>query len=194
MEYDKYGLPQFKEEFLFRPISTDTRYYVVEYNETKVVTYILVNVSEPEGDYLNTMRFIYEDTFTGFILGGAVSLMAVSSLHGATLEPDIWLSVVLAPVVVGTTSGFVYGVGHSGYAFYLEAQDNMFIENKEKVISYASLKYDTFNRLSHLHEYNHVRQHLHTREFTYNHYTSALCQTKIKDGETINLVYEENCY
>jgi len=195
MEYDRYGLPQFKEELFFRPISSmDTRYYVVEYNASNVVTYFLVNVSEPEGEYLNTMRFIYEDTFKGFIIGGAVTLIAVSSFQGATMEPDVFLGVVLAPIAIGTTGGFVYGVGHSGYEFYLEAKDNMFIEHKEQLISYAKLEYDSSNRLSYLHEYNHVRQHIHTREFTYNHHTSKLCQTKVQDGDVRNILFKEDCY
>jgi len=194
VEYDRYGRPSFHDPLVLRPTQADVLYYIVQYDNEMATSYFLIKTSQTQGDYEDAMKIIYEDTFTGFQGGLQFTKSAVRSNGGSSESQAIYLAVALGAPIVGTIGGFLYGVVHSSGELVSQANESLFVEYKEELVLYTSLKYDEKNRLIYLHEYDNFKKNVYSRKYEYLSLSQNPCRVRHKvKGEEKLYLEEDAC-
>jgi len=196
VEYDTYGRPNFEDPLTLRPTQSGVVYYIVQYNNHLATSYFLIKTSETHGQYANAMNIIYSDTFSGLKGGWQFTQGALgSSNSGGSVESQaVYAAIVLGAPLVGAVGGFLYGVVHSGGEFMVQVNESVFVDYKEDMVLYTSLKYDDKNRLIYLHEYDNFKKNVYSRKYEYLSLGENPCRVRHKiTGEETLYLEEDSC-
>lgn len=154
VSFDEKGLPQFDDPLTERPDDKGESFTYVQYSGAKpVASYDIAIVDGPSPDLLRPLEVIYEWTGKGFEAGLSVTSNAPyyymnTGAHSGEVAL-IQAGIIVAPMVIGTTGGFVIGL----FACIPEAireTGRIFVSKREVLISFSTYEYDNLNRLSHM--------------------------------------------
>lgn len=177
LEIDIYGRPQFQNPIYVRPTKIGSLFYIVEYRDSKISSYILVNVLMAEGEYENPFTNIYYTTSIGLV-GGLETSKAILR-GGGTSDPaanTILLVTAVSAPIIGPVGGFVYGIGDSSFDLVYDLQESYLMDYEEDLVSLTSLNYDVENRIISLNEYKKNDKKRKVQEFHYKKLNTNPCR------------------
>jgi len=194
VQYDAYGRPSFYDPLVLRPTQVGVLYYIVQYDNEIASSYFLIKTSQAQGEYSETMQIIYEDTSLGFQGGLQFTQAAVHSNGGNSEAQAIYLAVALGAPIVGTLGGFLYGVVHSSGELVTQVNESLFVDYKEEMVLFTSLKYDEQNRLIYLHEYDNFKKNVYSRKYEYLPLAQTPCRVRHKvTGKEKLFLEDDSC-
>ena len=175
VEYTGKGLPVFSNQLHDRPSGAGERFTIAQLVDGRPATSFDIVVAGPEADFTKPFKVVYKWTGEGFQIGAkgtAVTTEMASHGTGSSNcrdEAIITLAIILTPIVVGTTGGFIIGLA-DGIKTTAQEVGKVMVGNYEQVVTFTTYSYDARDRLFLMRMYkaDDSRQELVRTEYAYD--------------------------
>jgi hypothetical protein len=148
IEYDDRGRPLFLNVLRDRPLNTGDQFTLVHtVNGRPMRSYDIAIVGQEKADINKPLGVIYKWTGKGFEVGAVITNSLGSC--GGVASGDMLLAclvLLLAPLVIGTATGFVIGLVASIPDTTTELS-HVIVNARETVVSYSVYEYDEKGRI-----------------------------------------------
>jgi hypothetical protein len=152
IEYTPKGLPVVLDHLKARPSRAGDRFTVVQFiNEHPVISFDIAVIGQ-NADFTKPFRVIYEWTGKGYQAGteGSAATLNLTAQGNVQVhdrdEAVLLFAIILTPMVVGTTGGFIIGLA-DGLKTTVEEAGKVVLGNHEQVAAYTTYAYDAHDRL-----------------------------------------------
>ncbi len=185
IEYGPKGLPMLVDRLTERPGNAGDHFTLVQIvNDHFLKSYDIV-VAGSESDFTKPFKAVYGWTGRGFEAGARYTMVttdiALRSGGGHIRDENaVLLAFAVAPLVIGTAGGFVFGVA-AGVRSTAEEVGKVIIGNKERLVTYTAYEYDALGRLAFAHMYkgDESKQELVRTEYEYEMDSRTPLKTRI---------------
>ncbi len=181
-DYDLHGRPLFQKRLGSRPSGVGARFTIVHaVNDKPSRSYDIAIVEQQKADMHKPLAVLYEWTGRGFEGGLAVSEGIFPG--GGTMsgrEAAAFLAIKAAPVVIGSVTGFVFGLA-AGIPATAAVLRNVVVNTREMLIGYTLYEYDEKGRLKFMKLYppiDHTAELVKT-EFFYSNASGEPMQAEV---------------